>query len=78
MSLDSAELAHTSFCDIRGIYLQGDARGLFKEKTGAHRGWDRSLSFGQKATQWSSSSVEAPTYLVKDRDSALNQWFVYV
>ena len=36
MSLDPAELVHTSFWggDLEAFIFQGAARGLFKEKTG--------------------------------------------
>ncbi|MEL0207148.1 MAG: ABC transporter substrate-binding protein, partial [Alphaproteobacteria bacterium] len=80
MSLDSAELVHTSFWggDLEAFIFQGDARGLFKEKTGVLTvGGTAAYRLGKKLPDGLVLGARGPYgILVKDRDSALNQWFV--
>jgi branched-chain amino acid transport system substrate-binding protein len=80
MSLDPAELVHTSFWggDLEAFIFQGAARGLFKEKTGVLTvGGTAAYRLGKKLPDGLVLGARGPYgILVKDRDSALNQWFI--
>ena len=80
MSLDEADLVHSSFWggDLEAFIFQGAARGLFKEKTGVLTvGGTAAYRLGKKLPNGLVLGARGPYgILVKDRDTALNQWFV--
>ena len=80
MSLDKADLVHSSFWggDLEAFIFQGAARGLFKKKTGVLTvGGTAAYRLGKKLPDGLVLGARGPYgILVKDRDSALNQWFV--
>jgi branched-chain amino acid transport system substrate-binding protein len=80
MSLDKAELVHTSFWggDLEAFIFQGNARGLFKKKIGVFTvGGTAAYRLGKKLPDGLVLGARGPYgILVRDRDSALNQWFV--
>ena len=80
MSLDKADLVHSSFWggDLEAFIFQGAARGLFKEKVGVLTvGGTAAYRLGKKLPDGLVLGARGPYgILVKDRDSALNQWFV--
>ncbi len=80
MSLDEADLVHSSFWggDLEAFIFQGAARGLFKEKVGVLTvGGTAAYRLGKKQPDGLVLGARGPYgILVKDRDSALNQWFV--
>jgi len=80
MSLDKADLVHTSFWggDLEAFIFQGAARGLFKKKTSVLTvGGTAAYRLGKKLPNGLVLGARGPYgILVKDRDSALNQWFV--
>ena len=80
MSLDKSELVHSSFWggDLEAFIFQGAARGLFKKKkivltvggTAAYR-------LGKKMPDGVVLGARGPYgILVRDRKTALNQWFI--
>jgi|TARA_B100000282_G_scaffold185625_1_gene135041 branched-chain amino acid transport system substrate-binding protein len=80
MSLDKADLIHTSFWggDLEAFIFQGNARGLFKKKIGVFTvGGTAAYRLGKKLPDGLVLGARGPYgILVRDRDSALNQWFV--
>ena len=80
MSLDSAELVHTSFWggDLEAFIFQGNARGLFKKKIGVFTvGGTAAYRLGKKLPNGLILGARGPYgILVKDRDTALNKWFI--
>lgn len=80
MSLDKADLIHTSFWggDLEAFIFQGNARGLFKQKIGVFTvGGTAAYRLGKKLPDGLVLGARGPYgILVRDRDSALNQWFV--
>ena len=80
MALDKADLVHTSFWggDLEAFIFQGNARGLFKEKIGVFTvGGTAAYRLGKKLPNGLVLGARGPYgILVKDRDSALNKWFV--
>lgn len=80
MSLDSAELVHTSFWggDLEAFIFQGNARGLFKKKIGVFTvGGTAAYRLGKKLPNGLVLGARGPYgILVKDRDTALNKWFI--
>jgi len=80
MSLDEADLVHSSFWggDLEAFIFQGAARGLFKKKTGVLTvGGTAAYRLGKKLPNGLVLGARGPYgILVKDRDTALNQWFV--
>ena len=80
MSLDKADLIHTSFWggDLEAFIFQGNARGLFKKKIGVLTvGGTAAYRLGKKLPDGLVLGARGPYgILVRDRDSALNQWFV--
>jgi len=80
MSLDKADLVHSSFWggDLEAFIFQGAARGLFKKKTGVLTvGGTAAYRLGKKLPNGLVLGARGPYgILVKDRDTALNQWFV--
>ena len=80
MSLDKADLVHTSFWggDLEAFIFQGNARGLFKKKIGVFTvGGTAAYRLGKKLPDGLVLGARGPYgILVRDRDSALNQWFV--
>ena len=80
ISLDEADLVHSSFWggDLEAFIFQGAARGLFKEKVGVLTvGGTAAYRLGKKLPDGLVLGARGPYgILVKDRDSALNQWFV--
>ena len=80
MSLDKADLIHTSFWGgaLEAFIFQGNARGLFKKKIGVFTvGGTAAYRLGKKLPDGLVLGARGPYgILVRDRDSALNQWFV--
>jgi len=80
MSLDKADLIHTSFWggDLEAFIFQGNARGLFKKKIGVFTvGGTAAYRLGKKLPNGLVLGARGPYgILVKDRQSALNQWFI--
>ena len=80
MSLDEADLVHSSFWggDLEAFIFQGAARGLFKKKIGVVTvGGTAAYRLGKKLPDGLVLGARGPYgILVRDRDSALNQWFV--
>ena len=80
MSLDKADLIHTSFWggDLEAFIFQGKARGLFKKKIGVFTvGGTAAYRLGKKLPNGLVLGARGPYgILVRDRESALNQWFV--
>ncbi len=80
LALDEAELIHTSFWggDLEAFIFQGNARGLFKDKIGVFTvGGTAAHRLGKKLPDGLVLGARGPYgILVRDRDSALNQWFV--
>ena len=80
MSLDKADLIHTSFWggDLEAFIFQGNARGLFKKKIGVFTvGGTAAYRLGKKLPDGLVLGARGPYgILVRDRDTALNQWFV--
>ncbi|MGA0973313.1 MAG: ABC transporter substrate-binding protein, partial [Candidatus Puniceispirillaceae bacterium] len=80
MSLDKADLVHSSFWggDLEAFIFQGAARGLFKKKLGVVTvGGTAAYRLGKKLPDGLVLGARGPYgILVKDRDSVLNQWFV--
>ena len=80
MSLDSAELVHTSFWggDLEAFIFQGNARGLFKKKIGVFTvGGTAAYRLGKKLPNGLILGARGPYgILVKDRDTALNKWLI--
>jgi branched-chain amino acid transport system substrate-binding protein len=80
MSLDKAELVHTSFWggDLEAFIFQGNARGLFRKKIGVFTvGGTAAYRLGKKLPNGLVLGARGPYgILVKDRKSELNQWFV--
>ena len=80
MSLDKAELIHTSFWggDLEAFIFQGNARGLFKKKIGVFTvGGTAAYRLGKKLPNGLVLGARGPYgILVRDRDTALNNWFV--
>ena len=80
MSLDKADLIHTSFWggDLEAFIFQGNARGLFKQKIGVFTvGGTAAYRLGKKLPDGLVLGARGPYgILVRYRDSALNQWFV--
>ena len=80
MSLDKADLIHTSFWggDLEAFIFQGNARGLFKKRIGVFTvGGTAAYRLGKKLPDGLVLGARGPYgILVRDRDSALNQWFV--
>ena len=80
MSLDEADLVHSSFWggDLEAFIFQGAARGLFNDKTGVLTvGGTAAYRLGKKLPNGLVLGARGPYgILVKDRDTALNQWFV--
>ena len=80
MSLDKADLIHTSFWggDLEAFIFQGNARGLFKQKIGVFTvGGTAAYRLGKKLPDGLVLGARGPYgILVRDRDSTLNQWFV--
>ena len=80
MSLDKADLIHTSFWggDLEAFIFQGNARGLFKKKIGVFTvGGTAAYRLGKKLPDGLVLGARGPYgILVRDRESALNQWFV--
>mgnify|MGYP006262334795 FL=1 len=80
LALDEAELIHTSFWggDLEAFIFQGNARGLFKDKIGVFTvGGTAAYRLGKKLPDGLVLGARGPYgILVRDRDSALNQWFV--
>ncbi|MEL0003912.1 MAG: ABC transporter substrate-binding protein [Rhodospirillales bacterium] len=80
LSLDKAELVHTSFWggDLEAFIFQGNARGLFKKKIGVFTvGGTAAYRLGKKLPNGLILGARGPYgILVKDRDTALNKWFI--
>ncbi|MDC1382544.1 ABC transporter substrate-binding protein [Candidatus Puniceispirillum sp.] len=80
MSLDSADLVHSSFWggDLEAFIFQGAARGLFAKKTGVLTvGGTAAYRLGKKLPNGIVLGARGPYgILVRDRDSVLNQWFI--
>jgi branched-chain amino acid transport system substrate-binding protein len=80
MSLDKAELVHTSFWggDLEAFIFQGNARGLFRKKIGVFTvGGTAAYRLGKKLPNGLVLGARGPYgILVKDRKSVLNQWFI--
>jgi branched-chain amino acid transport system substrate-binding protein len=80
LSLDKAELVHTSFWggDLESFIFQGNARGLFKKKIGVFTvGGTAAYRLGKKLPNGLILGARGPYgILVKDRDTALNKWFI--
>jgi branched-chain amino acid transport system substrate-binding protein len=80
MSLDSADLVHTSFWggDLEAFIFQSSARGLFKKKIGVMTvGGTAAYRLGKKLPNGLVLGARGPYgILVKDRDTVLNQWFI--
>jgi len=80
MSLDSADLVHSSFWggDLDAFIFQGAARGLFAKKTGVLTvGGTAAYRLGKKLPNGIVLGARGPYgILVRDRDSVLNQWFI--
>jgi branched-chain amino acid transport system substrate-binding protein len=80
MSLDEADLVHTSFWggDLEAFIFQGAARGLFDQKTSVLTvGGTAAYRLGKKLPNGLVLGARGPYgILVKDRDSDLNKWFV--
>ena len=80
LSLDKADLVHTSFWggDLEGFIFQASARGLFKKKASVLTvGGTAAYRLGKKLPDGIVLGARGPYgILVKDRQSALNQWFI--
>ena len=76
MSLDKADLVHTSFWggDLEAFIFQGNARGLFKKKIGVFTvGGTAAYRLGKKLPDGLVLGARGPYGILV---SALNQWFV--
>ena len=80
MSLDKADLVHSSFWggDLEAFIFQGAARGLFKKKISVVTvGGTAAYRLGKKLPDGLVLGARGPYgILVRDRDTALNNWFV--
>lgn len=78
--LDKSELVHSSFWggDLEAFIFQGTARGLFKKKKVVLTvGGTASYRLGKRMPNDIILGARGPYgILVKDRDSALNTWFI--
>src|SRR6056300_1911314 len=80
MSLDEADLVHSSFWggDLEAFIFQGAARGLFKKKISVVTvGGTAAYRLGKKLPDGLVLGARGPYgILVRDRDTVLNNWFV--
>jgi branched-chain amino acid transport system substrate-binding protein len=80
LSLDKAELVHSSFWggDLESFIFQSSARGLFKNKIGVMTvGGTAAYRLGKKLPNGLIIGARGPYgILVKDRDTPLNKWFI--
>ena len=80
LSLDDADLVHSSFWDgdLEGFIFQATARGLFKKKKVVFTvGGTAAYRLGKKMPDGLILGARGPYgILVRDRKTALNEWFI--